>query len=142
MQRAFVSHYVANGFNAVAAARSAGYAHPHSVGSQVLAKPRVKAEVKRLMAIAQQRADKATIVSREEALEHLSTILRNKKQRTKDRISAASTIARMQGWDKTQANTLLLAGVVILPANGREPAPEHAGMTEMQRVIDVPGIAS
>lgn len=124
-QRAFVDGYIRHG-NATQAAREAGFAWPNKQADQLMAKPVIKAEIARLGKKAQEAADKATIASTDELKEMLTAMARNPKVSAKDRIAACAQLARIFGMFIDRKELALsgeFAGVVILPANGREPAP-------------------
>lgn len=95
-QEKFVHEYSKCG-NGIQAARAAGYNGSDGslavIASNALKLPNVSAALAKLRAA----AVKATIASREERLEILTSFVRSAAEETKDRIKAAELIAKMQG---------------------------------------------
>jgi phage terminase small subunit len=92
-QRAFVDHYLATS-NCVEASRRAGYKgndHTlHSIGSENLRKPAIKAAIEER----QRPIEQARIASAQEVLSFLSSVMVDKAELTNNRVRAAELLGK------------------------------------------------
>lgn len=91
-QRQFCEAYAANGGNAMAAAKSAGYKKPSPQSSENLEKPAIRNALELLR---QEQTSKA-IATREERQSFWTSIMRDVGEKTTDRLKASELLGRCQ----------------------------------------------
>jgi phage terminase small subunit len=92
-QRRFCEAFSANGGRAVAAARDAGYSKPDPEGARLLGKARIRVALERL----RQQETSDAIATRQERQAMWTPIVRDKNERTRDRLKASELLGRSQG---------------------------------------------
>lgn len=119
-QRRFCEAYVANGGNAMGAAKEAGYKKPQQQSYENLEKPSIRAALEALR-LSQ---TNAAIATREERQSFWTTIMRDKEEQTKDRLKAAELLGKSQAdfierMDHTNSDGSLRP--VLIEINGVKP---------------------
>lgn len=90
-QKAFCDYYIAT-LNATESAEKAGYSKKtaRSIGAENLTKPDIKAYIAERL----QKANEERIATAEEVLEYLTSVVRNKGEKTCDRTKAAELLGK------------------------------------------------
>lgn len=138
-QAKFVRAYLDTA-NCAEAARQAGYAGTaHSLaasGRRLIHHP----VVERAIEAAKAKIERQGIAGRQEALEVASAIMRDPAQRAADRLDAIGRLAKMEGWDRQQADgaqVQVATGVQVVLQGGTGDGSRQAEVWQMIHAMRV-----